>query len=81
MTALSLIAPSLIFKLNFTQADSPELVQELAKDFRAFTTQWDLVLQARATFLGLGLAFSAIVLLMWLRGRWIVEGDEAKGKL
>lgn len=80
MTALSLTLPSLMFKLNFTQADAPELVQGLAKDFREFTAQWDLVLQARATFMGIAIAFVAIVLLMWLRGKWIGEEDKARGK-
>jgi len=79
MTALSLTIPSLIFKLNFTQADAPELVQGLAKEFRAFTAQWDLVSQARATFAGLAVAAVALFLLSWLRERWLSEEDEARG--
>lgn len=80
MTALSLATPSLIFKLNFTQADAPELVQGLARQFREFTAQWDLVSQARATFVGLGVAACTLVLLVWVRRRWVVEGDDVEGE-
>ncbi|KAL1304381.1 hypothetical protein AAFC00_003382 [Neodothiora populina] len=76
MTSLSLTVPSLIFKLNFTQADAPELIQDLAQGFRDYTAQWDLVSQARATFSGMGVAVVAIILLMHLREKWLSDDDD-----
>lgn len=48
-----LILPAVIFKLTFTQADAPELVQDLASGIRTFVEAFDLVLQARVVFTGL----------------------------
>jgi ethanolaminephosphotransferase len=39
-----------VFKLNFTQADAPELVLGLGEKLRAVTANVDLVSQARVVF-------------------------------
>jgi ethanolaminephosphotransferase len=56
ISAISLVLPSFVFKLNFTQADAPELVGGLAESIRAITSELDLVTQARAAFIGLSIA-------------------------
>lgn len=53
--ALSLVLPAFVFKLNFTQADAPELVQGLGASIREWSAVFDLVLQARTVFVGLGI--------------------------
>lgn len=55
--------PSFVFKLNFTQADAPELVGGLAESVREWTSELDLVTQARTAFFGLSVA-TAFVLVM-----------------
>ncbi|KAK3073536.1 major facilitator super transporter protein, partial [Teratosphaeriaceae sp. CCFEE 6253] len=54
--AVLLTIPAIIFKLNFTQADAPELVQGLALSIRRWTESYGLVVQAQITFGLLGLA-------------------------
>lgn len=61
--AASMVVPSIIFKLNFTQADAPELVQGLASGLRDATVGWDLVSQARTVFTTLGFATIGVVVL------------------
>lgn len=56
-----------MFKLNFTQADAPELVGGLAETIREYTSELDLVLQARTAFVGLGIA-TIVVLVMVILG-------------
>lgn len=80
MTALSLALPSLMFKLNFTQADSPELVQGLAEKLREYTAEWDLIMQARATFVGLGIAAVGLIILTAVRDRFPGDASRAKGE-
>ncbi|KAK3715368.1 major facilitator super transporter protein [Vermiconidia calcicola] len=47
-TALTFLG--IVFKLNFTQADAPELVQGLAVRIREWSEPFDLVMQARGVF-------------------------------
>lgn len=54
--AVALCLPALVFKLNFTQADAPELVQGLATQIRRLSTPFSLVSQAQMTFALLALA-------------------------
>jgi ethanolamine phosphate transferase 2 subunit G len=54
--ATVLIVPAIVFKLNFTQADAPELVQGLAEQLREWSAPFSLVQQALFTFLLLALA-------------------------
>ncbi|KXS96742.1 hypothetical protein AC578_9019 [Pseudocercospora eumusae] len=49
----ALVLPAVVFKLTFTQADAPELVQDLALGIRNFVQPFDLVLQARIVFSGI----------------------------
>ena len=58
-----LVALSIVFKLNFTQADAPELVQGLALRIREWSEPFDLVLQARIVFGLLAIAAFAVVAL------------------
>ncbi|GAB7347730.1 hypothetical protein MBLNU459_g5282t1 [Dothideomycetes sp. NU459] len=61
--AASLVVPSIIFKLNFTEADAPELVQGLAQLIREGTAQWSLVSQAQTVFIALGFSLVVVVVL------------------
>lgn len=63
LTAVALVAPAIVFKLNFTQADAPELVQGLAEKIREWSEAFDLVSQARFAFIELGLATVVVVVL------------------
>ncbi|KAK5129523.1 hypothetical protein LTR08_003182 [Meristemomyces frigidus] len=47
LVAVVLVVPAIVFKLNFTQADAPELVQGLAYKFREWTQPYSLVAQAQ----------------------------------
>ncbi|KAJ8609998.1 hypothetical protein MRB53_038838 [Persea americana] len=58
--AVAMIVAAIIFKLNFTQADAPELVGDLALRLREYTKPWSLVLQARTVFAFIGSAMVAI---------------------
>lgn len=65
-TALVMILPAIVFKLNFTQADAPELVLGLGEKVRAATAALDLVTQARVVFVMLTLATGIVVVgLKW----------------
>lgn len=48
--ALATFLTGIVFKLNFTQADAPELVQGLAARIRELTQDFSLVTQARTNF-------------------------------
>jgi ethanolaminephosphotransferase len=66
ISAISLVLPSFVFKLNFTQADAPELVGGLAETIREYTSELDLVLQARTAFVGLGIATIVVLVMVFL---------------
>ncbi|KAI4726791.1 alkaline phosphatase-like protein [Aureobasidium sp. EXF-10728] len=67
ISAISLVLPSFVFKLNFTQADAPELVGGLAETIREWTSELDLVTQARTAFVGMAIA-TLVVLIMVILG-------------
>ncbi|KAK5723061.1 major facilitator superfamily transporter protein [Elasticomyces elasticus] len=60
---VALAIPAIIFKLNFTQADAPELVQGLAVLLRQWTEPLGLVLQGQLTFSLIGVAAIATAVL------------------
>lgn len=66
ISSISLVMPSFVFKLNFTQADAPELVGGLAESIRQWTSELDLVTQARTAFVGLGVAFVVMLVMIGL---------------
>lgn len=63
LAAVALVVPAIVFKLNFTQADAPELVQGLGEKIREWSEPFDLVAQARFTFITLGLTTLVVVVL------------------
>ena len=64
------ILPAVVFKLNFTQADAPELVLGLGGQLRAMTADLDLLTQARVVFVMLTLCLIiAVVEAKWNRGK------------
>jgi ethanolaminephosphotransferase len=66
---VSLVFLGIVFKLNFTQADAPELVQGLASRIREWSEPFSLVMQARAVFAVLAVATIAVVLPLTVRQR------------
>ncbi|KAI5208717.1 alkaline phosphatase-like protein [Aureobasidium subglaciale] len=66
ISAISLVLPSFVFKLNFTQADAPELVGGLAESIRQWTSELDLVMQARTAFVGLGISTLVVITMIAL---------------
>ena len=66
---VSLVFLSIVFKLNFTQADAPELVQGLALRVREWSEPFSLVMQARAVFGVLAVAAVAVVVLSIIQAR------------
>ena len=66
---VSLVVLGIVFKLNFTQADAPELVQGLASRIREWSEPFSLVMQARAVFGVLAAATIAVVLPSIIRTR------------
>lgn len=50
LASVALVVPAIVFKLNFTQADAPELVQGLAYKIRQWTAGFSLVTQAQLAF-------------------------------
>ncbi|THY62414.1 alkaline phosphatase-like protein [Aureobasidium pullulans] len=66
ISAISLVLPSFVFKLNFTQADAPELVGGLAESIRQWTSELDLVMQARTAFVGLGIATLVVIIMVFM---------------
>ncbi|KAF2172754.1 hypothetical protein M409DRAFT_62460 [Zasmidium cellare ATCC 36951] len=69
LLAVALELPAVVFKLNFTQADAPELVQGLAEQIRELTSSFDLVLQARVVFAGLATVTIVVMTLAVLSAR------------
>ncbi|KAK4501656.1 hypothetical protein PRZ48_007465 [Zasmidium cellare] len=69
LIAVVLEVPAIVFKLNFTQADAPELVQGLAEQIRELSKPFDLVLQARVVFAGLATVTIVVVTLAVLSAR------------
>ena len=64
--AFVVILPAVVFKLNFTQADAPELVLGLGGQLRAITADLDLLTQARVVFVMLTLCLMiAVVEAKW----------------
>ena len=60
---MTLVVLGIVFKLNFTQADAPELVQGLALRIREWSEPFSLVMQARAVFAALAVSAVTVVLL------------------
>ena len=69
ISAISVVLPAFVFKLNFTQADAPELVKGLAESVRAWSQPFDLVLQAQVVFVGLSIALTAVVATTMAQGK------------
>ncbi|KAK5108293.1 hypothetical protein LTR62_008608 [Meristemomyces frigidus] len=63
MTAVVLTVPAVVFKLNFTHADAPELVRDLAFRIRMWSSSYSLVSQAQVTFALLAVATVTVVAL------------------
>jgi ethanolaminephosphotransferase len=74
--AFVMILPAVVFKLNFTQADAPELVLGLGEQLRGVTANIDLVSQARVVFAMLTLAL-IIVGVGW---KWNDRTSNANGR-
>lgn len=68
-SALTALVPAFVFKLNFAQADTPELVNGFAAGLRGLTARFGLVALARATFYPLGVALVTITAYSLLRPR------------
>lgn len=75
-TAFVMVLPAVVFKLNFTQADAPELVLGLGERVRAFTAGLDLVAQARVVFVMLVLATGIV----GVGSTWKNKKTSAKGE-
>jgi ethanolaminephosphotransferase len=73
--AFVVILPAVVFKLNFTQADAPELVLGLGEKLRAVTANLDLVSQARVVFVMLTFCFIIAV----VQARWESKKQGKKG--
>jgi len=63
VAAVALVAPAIVFKLNFTQADAPELVQGLAYKIREWSEPFSLVLQAQYSFSLLTVGLVAVIVM------------------
>ncbi|KAF2768483.1 alkaline phosphatase-like protein [Teratosphaeria nubilosa] len=61
--AAVVVLPAIIFKLNFTQADAPELVRGLGMKLREWTASLSLVAQAQTAFALLVLTTAGVVAL------------------
>ena len=80
MAAAVLAVPAIIFKLNFTQADAPELVQGIGKQIRDWTEPFDLVLQARLVFVLLAMtSVMVVVLFVGLKRSSVTGGSYEPG--
>ena len=78
----ALVFLGVVFKLNFTQADAPELVGGLAEGLRAWSEPFSLVVQARGVFGVLGVATASVVGLgLRRRGQGRCEGGEDEGEV
>ncbi|KAK5166197.1 major facilitator superfamily transporter protein [Saxophila tyrrhenica] len=74
---VSLIVLATVFKLNFTQADAPELVQGLALKLREWSEPFSLVVQARAAFATMAVTGAGVVVLAIRQARG-KSGQKAK---
>jgi len=74
--AFVMILPAVIFKLNFTQADAPELVLGLGEQLRGVSANIDLVTQARVVFVMLTLA----LIIIGIGWKWNDRKSDANGK-
>ena len=74
--AFVMILPAVIFKLNFTQADAPELVLGLGEQLRGVSADIDLVTQARVVFVMLTLA----LIIIGIGWKWNDRNSGANGK-
>ncbi|KAM3417179.1 GPI ethanolamine phosphate transferase 2 [Cercospora zeina] len=79
--AVVCVLPGVVFKLNFTQADAPELVRGLASGIRALTGKVDLVVQARVGFGVLGAGLLVVVVLSIMSWRSSVRQHDQVGRL
>lgn len=61
--AVMLVLPAVVFKLNFTQADAPELVRGLGAKIRIWTASLSLVVQARLVFTLMAMTLGLIIML------------------
>jgi ethanolaminephosphotransferase len=73
--AFVVILPAVVFKLNFTQADAPELVLGLGEKLRAVTANVDLVSQARVVFVMLTLC----LIITAVQAKWSGKKQGKKG--
>lgn len=78
--AAMLFVPAVIFKLNFTQADAPELVQELGKQLREWTEGFNLVTQARVVFALSGMVTVLVMVLPQMLKRLSVTSSAGGGE-
>ncbi|KAK4548447.1 hypothetical protein LTR36_009357 [Oleoguttula mirabilis] len=69
IASVVLTVPAVIFKLNFTQADAPELVQGLAYKIREWTASFSLLAQAQLVFAVLALGTLVVVVMAVGLGR------------
>lgn len=74
--AFVVILPAVVFKLNFTQADAPELVLGLGENLRAVTANIDLVSQARVVFVMLTLC----LIVASLEAKWSSKKQTTKSR-
>ena len=74
--AFVMILPAVIFKLNFTQADAPELVLGLGEQLRGVTANIDLVTQARVVFVMLTLA----LIIIGIEWKWNDKKADSNGR-
>jgi ethanolaminephosphotransferase len=74
--AFVMILPAVIFKLNFTQADAPELVLGLGEQLRSVSANIDLVTQARVVFVMLTLA----LIIIGIGWKWNDRKSNANGE-
>ncbi|KAF2206838.1 hypothetical protein CERZMDRAFT_115561 [Cercospora zeae-maydis SCOH1-5] len=79
--AVVCVLPGVVFKLNFTQADAPELVRGLARGIRALTGRVDLLVQARVGFGVLGAGLAVVLLLATMSWRSSVRLQVQMGRL
>lgn len=74
-----IFVPSVLFKLNFTQADAPELVQDVGRRLREWSVGFDLVVQARVVFILLGIVTGLVLVLPGLLKRLEVKSGGSRG--
>ena len=80
---MTLVFLGIVFKLNFTQADAPELVQGLALRIREWSEPFSLVMQAQAVFVILGVTAVVVVVqsIMQARTSPVSSGAEQDNRI